>query len=99
MKKILAIIMGMIFSVIFLSMANAQLNKDIQYIRGFVVSIDMVKKVIAVKEGSAANSPVKTFDISEARLNGQLARGQDVFVIVPVKSTKAKSVRIIVEKK
>lgn len=96
MKKIVITILLGTFSLgFFLKPGYAQLNKDIQYIRGYVVSVDMAHHTLAIKEGNSPTSPVKTFDITGARLNGNLAKGQDVFVIVPVKSNKAKSVRII----
>src|SRR5437870_1112296 len=76
----------------------AQLNKDIQYLRGNIVSVDHKKNILVLREGGVAGQ-TKTFDISQARRNGELIAGQDVFVIVPVNSNKAKSIRIIVEKK
>ena len=83
----------------FFTAANAslaQLNKDIQYIRGIIVSVDDKKNILILRQGDGVS---KTFDISQARRNGELVVGQDVFVIAPVDSNKAKSIRIIVEKK
>ena len=94
-KKIIFVAAMLIF-IIVADVSFAQLNKDIQYIRGIIVSVDQKKNILVMRQ---IDGTTKTFDISQARHNGELIDGQDVFVIASVGSNQAKSIRIIVEKK
>ena len=96
MKKNIFILLAVLFfSFVAFNSSFAQLKRDVQYVRGKVVSMDNVKKTLVIRVN---DKDAKTFDIAQARITGQLALGQDVFVIAPINSNHAKSVRVVQKK-
>ena len=95
-KKIIILFLGLFMISGMPVLTNAQLNKDVQYIRALVVSINEAKHELTVKD--LQTNSLKTFDISLARYS-PLAKDQEVFVIVPVGSNKAKSIRHVVKRR
>ena len=97
MKKFLLIlltILGLNFSV--MSNGYAQLSHDMRYIRGVVLKIDGQHHLTIKEDQTGAMS---TFDIKSARQPKNLQVGQEVFVIAPLKSNIAKSIRLVVKKR
>jgi hypothetical protein len=93
MKKVIVTFLAILavhFS--FINSGHAQLKRDIRYVRGTIVHVDYQKKSLTVKDSSTSSTIV--FDISLARQPDHLTQGQEVFVIAPLDSNKAKSIRI-----
>jgi hypothetical protein len=96
MNRTKVFIVVFVFTLVWVNLSFAQLSKDIKYMRGTIVSLDENKKILIIRDGTSG--PTQTFDISAARRSADLRRGQEVFVITPLNSNKAKSIRILTKK-
>ena len=90
MKKSIFIIFIFCLAVMFAVPSHAQLRKDIEYVRGTIISVDNTNKKITIKDSHSG--AMRTYSIDGSRVLVPLSKGSEVLIIAKIGSTVAMTV-------